>query len=259
MLTNLNNQQSVNDTFKAPRCGARTRRGQPCQAPAIKGKKRCRMHGGRSTGPRTPEGLERSRRARWKHGRYSKAAIEARRTAHWETPEEGKARLEREARRAERQMARRVHRLSQALDLVFTSSPIESYSNTYACESRLIAMPTTTPRGRGRRGGATTCCETASADKNIWVPLVESDPVHGEHEQADEVTRRGCIGAHACAGAPGHSRYSPTGDQDRRPPFSRPLRTSVPGQSDGGRLEKLAPTARRHTPPTSPTTRSAGG
>jgi hypothetical protein len=29
------------------------------------------MHGGMSTGPRTPEGLERSRRARWKHGVYS--------------------------------------------------------------------------------------------------------------------------------------------------------------------------------------------
>jgi hypothetical protein len=25
-----------------------------------------------STGPRTPEGLERSRRARWKHGAYSR-------------------------------------------------------------------------------------------------------------------------------------------------------------------------------------------
>lgn len=25
----------------------------------------CRMHGGLSTGPRTPEGLERSRHARW--------------------------------------------------------------------------------------------------------------------------------------------------------------------------------------------------
>lgn len=35
---------------------------------------RCRMHGGLSTGPRTPEGLERSRRARWKHGRRSAAA-----------------------------------------------------------------------------------------------------------------------------------------------------------------------------------------
>jgi len=34
-------------------------------------KGRCKFHGGLSTGPRTPEGLERSRRARWKHGAYS--------------------------------------------------------------------------------------------------------------------------------------------------------------------------------------------
>ena len=32
---------------------------------------RCRLHGGLSTGPRTREGLARSRRARWKHGAYS--------------------------------------------------------------------------------------------------------------------------------------------------------------------------------------------
>ena len=32
---------------------------------------RCRFHGGRSTGPRTAEGLQRSKRARWKHGHYS--------------------------------------------------------------------------------------------------------------------------------------------------------------------------------------------
>ncbi len=48
------------------------------------------MHGGKSTGPRTPEGLERSRRARWKHGRYSQetrrariAAIEADQARIW--------------------------------------------------------------------------------------------------------------------------------------------------------------------------------
>ena len=40
---------------------------------------RCRMHGGASTGPRTPEGLARSRRANWKHGRYSEEARELRR------------------------------------------------------------------------------------------------------------------------------------------------------------------------------------
>jgi hypothetical protein len=32
---------------------------------------RCRMHGGLSTGPRTLEGLEGSRKARWVHGLYS--------------------------------------------------------------------------------------------------------------------------------------------------------------------------------------------
>jgi hypothetical protein len=32
---------------------------------------RCRMHGGKSTGPRTSEGLERMRRANTQHGIYS--------------------------------------------------------------------------------------------------------------------------------------------------------------------------------------------
>jgi hypothetical protein len=35
---------------------------------------RCRLHGGKSTRPRTPERLERSRRANWKHGYYSREA-----------------------------------------------------------------------------------------------------------------------------------------------------------------------------------------
>ena len=42
---------------------------------------RCRMHGGLSTGPRTAEGLARSRRANWKHGHYSADAKAARREA----------------------------------------------------------------------------------------------------------------------------------------------------------------------------------
>lgn len=32
---------------------------------------RCRLHGGLSTGPKTLEGLSRSRVANWKHGKYS--------------------------------------------------------------------------------------------------------------------------------------------------------------------------------------------
>ena len=53
---------------RAPRCGSRTRAGSPCRAPAVRNRKRCRLHGGRSTGPRTAEGLERLRAARTKHG-----------------------------------------------------------------------------------------------------------------------------------------------------------------------------------------------
>jgi len=59
------------DLHLAPRCGARTRANCPCRSPAIRGKLRCRMHGGRSTGPRTPEGLARLRTARTIHGAYS--------------------------------------------------------------------------------------------------------------------------------------------------------------------------------------------
>lgn len=56
-------------------CGARTRKGKTCKAKAVPGKKRCRFHGGLSTGPKTPEGRERiaaaqrKRWAEWRQGR----------------------------------------------------------------------------------------------------------------------------------------------------------------------------------------------
>jgi ribosomal protein L32 len=53
-----------------PRCGARTRSGTKCKAPAMSNG-RCRMHGGKSTGPRTSEGLECMRQANTRHGNYS--------------------------------------------------------------------------------------------------------------------------------------------------------------------------------------------
>ena len=49
-----------------PQCGARCRDGHPCVAPAVWSTStgaprngRCRMHGGLSTGPRTPDGRAR--------------------------------------------------------------------------------------------------------------------------------------------------------------------------------------------------------
>jgi hypothetical protein len=67
--------------LKAPRCGAKNRRGQPCACPAMRGKRRCRLHGGRSTGARTPEGRERIRQANTKHGFYSAEMLALRREA----------------------------------------------------------------------------------------------------------------------------------------------------------------------------------
>lgn len=54
-------------------CGAKTtRRGTPCRNKSEPGKRRCKFHGGKSTGPKTPEGrariaeAQRKRWARWR-------------------------------------------------------------------------------------------------------------------------------------------------------------------------------------------------
>ena len=74
----LKNGNPQGNPMNAPRCGAKTRQGKPCKASAMPNG-RCRMHGGKSTGPRTPEGFEKSRKANWKHGLYSAAFLEERR------------------------------------------------------------------------------------------------------------------------------------------------------------------------------------
>lgn len=71
----LKNGNPQGNPMNAPRCGAKTRSGTPCKSPAMTNG-RCRMHGGKSTGPRTPEGLERSRKANLKHGLFSAEALE---------------------------------------------------------------------------------------------------------------------------------------------------------------------------------------
>ena len=56
----------------SPRCGAKTRAGRPCVAPAVRGKKRCRMHGGAPAGNRNA----------LKEGLFTNFAIEERRQAN---------------------------------------------------------------------------------------------------------------------------------------------------------------------------------
>ena len=59
-------------------CGAKTRRNSNCQKYALLGKKRCRLHGGLATRPRTTEGKARIAAAHYIHGRRSKAYVETR-------------------------------------------------------------------------------------------------------------------------------------------------------------------------------------
>lgn len=55
--------------MRGARCGAKTRSGKPCQAPAANGYRRCRMHGG-APGSGAPKGNKNAVR----HGFYTKEA-----------------------------------------------------------------------------------------------------------------------------------------------------------------------------------------
>ena len=58
------------------RCSAKTRAGGMCQNPAIGSRTRCKLHGGKSTGPKSIEGRARVVAANTKHGLRSKAHVE---------------------------------------------------------------------------------------------------------------------------------------------------------------------------------------
>jgi hypothetical protein len=76
----LRNGNPPGDYAAAPRCGAKTRAGGPCRQPAMPNG-RCRLHGGKSTGPRSAEGLRRCRAARRRHGARSADLAALRRAA----------------------------------------------------------------------------------------------------------------------------------------------------------------------------------
>ena len=55
-MTNSNPKKGIpwrfGSDWPGQRCGAKTRKGTPCQRPAYKRNGRCSLHGGRSTGPK---------------------------------------------------------------------------------------------------------------------------------------------------------------------------------------------------------------
>src|SRR5262245_22910131 len=64
--------RNVVSMLASPRCGARTRSRMPCKSPAVRGKRRCRMHGGKGSG--APRGNTNALR----YGTFRKKAIERR-------------------------------------------------------------------------------------------------------------------------------------------------------------------------------------
>ena len=54
----------------SPHCRAKTRSGGSCRSPAVRGKRRCRMHGG-APGSGAPRGNQNARQ----HGLFTKVAI----------------------------------------------------------------------------------------------------------------------------------------------------------------------------------------
>jgi len=66
--------KNIGPMLASPRCGARTRSGAACGAPAVHGKKRCRMHGGAAG-----SGAQRANQNARKHGLFTRDAIAERR------------------------------------------------------------------------------------------------------------------------------------------------------------------------------------
>jgi hypothetical protein len=69
-----NHTRNTRPMLESRRCGARTRRDGACRSPAVRGKKRCRMHGG-TKGSGAPRANQNAR----KHGLVTRDAIEERR------------------------------------------------------------------------------------------------------------------------------------------------------------------------------------
>jgi hypothetical protein len=66
-------QRRLENLKRAPRCGALTRSGGECQRPAIRGRGRCRLHGGISPG--APRGFK---NGNYRNGNWTAEAIKER-------------------------------------------------------------------------------------------------------------------------------------------------------------------------------------
>jgi hypothetical protein len=78
-------ERRLTNLAKAHRCGARTRAGHPCRQAAVRGRARCRMHGG-AKGSGGPRG---DRNGNFTHGLWTRETLEMRRTTREKVREIG--------------------------------------------------------------------------------------------------------------------------------------------------------------------------
>jgi hypothetical protein len=72
MINKEKNLIAAGGSIICSRCQATSKRTKlQCGRPALKGKNVCNFHGGKSTGPKTQEGKERSRQAHMKSGDFT--------------------------------------------------------------------------------------------------------------------------------------------------------------------------------------------
>ena len=72
--TRMNQFFTLGGRIQCTQCTAMSKRTkQQCRAPAIKGKTKCKFHGGRSTGPKTEAGRKRCGEVHLIHGQETRA------------------------------------------------------------------------------------------------------------------------------------------------------------------------------------------
>ena len=75
----MTNYTTLGGRLTCTQCDAQSKRTKlRCRSPAIKDKTKCRFHGGRSTGSKTPEGKARQIEANTKHGFETRSIREKR-------------------------------------------------------------------------------------------------------------------------------------------------------------------------------------
>ena len=77
-ISELGRATRFGQDWQGKRCLAKTRKGTPCQSPAFKHNGRCRLHGGRSIGPKTEEGRRTISEANYRNGKYTKEKLQQR-------------------------------------------------------------------------------------------------------------------------------------------------------------------------------------